>query len=1185
MCDFKLSTVLFVFAMLISFQMNEASPKANEVENQWNKLATSAQQRDLAVVAKMCGSNMTNFFNDLDSLKTNTNTKLSEITKSDDITSIAKQVKINVNSSTKHLNNLRQLMYKVATRFRDSYKHTLSFSEITSESAYNRLNEMKKNPIDNTDPLPQLVTKIFSKKYDYNKLSENILAVSLDDGHVNFIEKKSTAQTEFLSLFNLLDKWSQNNNEVSLKAMEICFKGITSLKNIKKNMRESTENILADINEDDLSSIQNAIYVAKALNLEFEDEIFYDSGELAYDDELFAAKNKNKDTEDKKKFDDKQNPFNIVNPLPIDENTTTPLNLDDTSNVLVPTNQDNNRDDNAYTQPIQQLVKQDPSYIQTPLNELYSNNLYPPINDNNKIQPNIIEYFNPKNNFNGIYPPQINFSKENLNDKKNNNIEGDKSDNIDYNITTNDNKLSNFVLPLYNYVQPWSQFSLKKNPNNNFHHTNEIEEIPIQDNNSYPFSEQQNNYEPIINKYGNDLNNLGNEEKIVVKNNLIDFGVPQNTDNAEKFNLDKDNSPNKPQPFWSTPLSSFMPFSFNKFMNHDAPNIEQNQNKDDKIHHSSEVILDKKKEESRAEHHDYKLLNPITDSYKFNPNIKNENLNINLEEKEQEPKFLDPEFKSSEEMDIKHILNENPTNNKNNLKDQKGFTENLPINKKPEKDNLNKSLDSSIEPTTPNHFSPHNPKVEDISKGNGTNIALIPLSFEEKLNKNEEKPKAKKHIKRRMTYLVNKLTGEKTPIRSEIISNGKELKTSDELKNEELIDKDNNLDSSLLQTKNAMQCKNKAFLEIKKVESHDIKKLVYTTILLSNNFRKTVTLLIKQANEFIKKIDDSDQVDQVIEITKNKIINDYHNFANEVKERVVSDATKFMNNVSNTKNKYSNGSPTKYKMLKDISAGPFTILDNDKNTLNMISHKFNINEMLRKIVESSNLLSIKNLNGKQFEAQKILISLSKLINRIMNNFECLSFSTFNEIGQGADVLSSIESDGVTISQNHPRVEMLKNAIGIVQEILDQETAINDHAEIDLSFASNSNQDNMEKSEETLLDNMDKSINNEKELDIKDFPDNTNTQEIGIIAIQPDQTLKFEEVSSSTELNNFISKEIVLTKKKGDNKMPTFLKVDNKETLLTLVNNAEKNGMSRKKLIKKLKKKFVTIDHNDYIMNE
>ncbi|XP_050433125.1 MATH and LRR domain-containing protein PFE0570w-like isoform X38 [Adelges cooleyi] len=288
----KVFKCLLISCSLICLHQNEVfSFKINpkDVEKQWSVLVNSTEQPGLARTAKNCGTSINRFYDELDNIKNQTTEKLAVIKDTAEVKNLAVGFKKQVVSSTTNLNDVQRNVYKLAGHFKDKYKNGLWGIEIDSQNTFDKLNEMKSTPVDNTKSLPGSAARMFGNRHDYEKLSNKILSVSLDDQQLmdDLKKKRTKARAEFSSLYNALDKWTKNVNNIAFETMDVFFKGISSIKSIKRKVKEFKEDALSKIDENELAAVQNAIELAKALKFIFKTQITHDSNEI-FDDEPTA---------------------------------------------------------------------------------------------------------------------------------------------------------------------------------------------------------------------------------------------------------------------------------------------------------------------------------------------------------------------------------------------------------------------------------------------------------------------------------------------------------------------------------------------------------------------------------------------------------------------------------------------------------------------------------------------------------------------------------------------------------------------------------------------------------------------------------------------------------------------------------------------------------------------------------
>ncbi|KAF0758545.1 putative histone-lysine N-methyltransferase 1, partial [Aphis craccivora] len=286
-------------------------------EDQWSKLASSTDQNDLKKILKLCKNSINSFNEKLENTKTIVNKKLPEPNKTtEDIEKLVSDVKTQIKNSSADLVTVRKLVQKTALRFRDTFKSLVSFTELDNEFVNKELEGIKKTTVDSKKPLVNRVVRSFGNRYDLNKLANRVLEISADREKLknNYDEKKKIAKKELNSLWNSLTNHSKTVNDNALKAFETFFEGMKSLKSVKKKVKTIGEDAINEIKKgNDFNNLKNAVELAKALKLKFEDEWNLDSGELTYSEE---QKKDTKKTMDENSVEDNEydNSTNDIEP-------------------------------------------------------------------------------------------------------------------------------------------------------------------------------------------------------------------------------------------------------------------------------------------------------------------------------------------------------------------------------------------------------------------------------------------------------------------------------------------------------------------------------------------------------------------------------------------------------------------------------------------------------------------------------------------------------------------------------------------------------------------------------------------------------------------------------------------------------------------------------------------------------
>ncbi|XP_022180766.1 myb-like protein X, partial [Myzus persicae] len=214
-------------------------------EDKWSTLESSTDQNDLKKISKLCKIYLNNFNEKLENTKTSANKKLPEPNKTtEDIANLVSEIKTQVKNASVDLVTVRKLVQKTALRFRDTFKSLVSFTELENDSVNKELESIKKTAVDSKKPLVNRVIRSFGNRH------------------------------------------SKTVNDNALKALDTFFEGMKSVKSVKKKVKTVGENALDEIKAgNDIIKLKNAVELAKALKLKFEDEWNLDSGELTYSDE------------------------------------------------------------------------------------------------------------------------------------------------------------------------------------------------------------------------------------------------------------------------------------------------------------------------------------------------------------------------------------------------------------------------------------------------------------------------------------------------------------------------------------------------------------------------------------------------------------------------------------------------------------------------------------------------------------------------------------------------------------------------------------------------------------------------------------------------------------------------------------------------------------------------------------
>ncbi|KAL5244598.1 hypothetical protein ACI65C_012008 [Semiaphis heraclei] len=440
--------------------------------------------------------------------------------------------------------------------------------------------------------------------------------------------------------------------------------------------------------------------------------------------------------------------------------------------------------------------------------------------------------------------------------------------------------------------------------------------------------------------------------------------------------------------------------------------------------------------------------------------------------------------------------------------------------------------------------------------------------------------KKKRRLIRIITYKVNKATNERIKVNEQTYTTTDGLPHTprnklESIKTEDSVDpntnKDNNDYSSFLfKEYNTDQCKRDAYDRFKEVHSQKAKDVVYQIFLDTNKMRSNLLTTVKNAIGNVKDSKTINDVDQSLRTVSNSLKTDLKETVRNLVTNVTPLAMGFLKTAKNLRCRYKKGPRTTYKMLSNICKNESTIPDSAKDVLKLISPQFEVDELIDNILEKP--CTSKTLKDKKAKAQSKLIDLSKHMDTAISNIDCCVLSAMSSVGIGADTLKLLKSGKVIMSDEHPRVKTLRDAMGIIKsgkKIIDNNqgftstlTPLDGTTEND-KYDDDEDPDNVAQENENIL----KTVPDLEDNMTLPKKDPNKRHPLGVIVVHPNNDIDYKEVTNTSQLKKFVGDQSKKYKSLYKNNNPTFLKPNNNKLFHSMVadvkKKAETNGMSKK----------------------
>lgn len=334
--------------------------------------------------------------------------------------------------------------------------------------------------------------------------------------------------------------------------------------------------------------------------------------------------------------------------------------------------------------------------------------------------------------------------------------------------------------------------------------------------------------------------------------------------------------------------------------------------------------------------------------------------------------------------------------------------------------------------------------------------------------------------------------------------------------------------------------------------------------------RSNLLTTVKNAIGNVKDSKTINDVDQSLRTVSNSLKTDLKETVRNLVTNVTPLAMGFLKTAKNLRCRYKKGPRTTYKMLSNICKNESTIPDSAKDVLKLISPQFEVDELIDNILEKP--CTSKTLKDKKAKAQSKLIDLSKHMDTAISNIDCCVLSAMSSVGIGADTLKLLKSGKVIMSDEHPRVKTLRDAMGIIKsgkKIIDNNqgftstlTPLDGTTEND-KYDDDEDPDNVAQENENIL----KTVPDLEDNMTLPKKDPNKRHPLGVIVVHPNNDIDYKEVTNTSQLKKFVGDQSKKYKSLYKNNNPTFLKPNNNKLFHSMVadvkKKAETNGMSKK----------------------
>jgi len=337
--------------------------------------------------------------------------------------------------------------------------------------------------------------------------------------------------------------------------------------------------------------------------------------------------------------------------------------------------------------------------------------------------------------------------------------------------------------------------------------------------------------------------------------------------------------------------------------------------------------------------------------------------------------------------------------------------------------------------------------------------------------------------------------------------------------------------------------------------------------------RSHIVATIKNAIGNVKVSKTLNDVDQSLRTVSYSLKNGLKQTVRDLVTKVIPLANKCLKTAENLRCLYRNGPRTTYDMLSNILKKESTVPDSAKDVLKLISPQFDVDKLINNILEKP--CNTKTLNEKKAKAQKKLIDLSKHMDTAISNIDCCVLSSMSAIGTGMDTLKLLKSGRVIMSDNHPRVNALRDALGIIKKIINNNRGLTskftpfDGTTESKKYDDDEDSDEVAQKNEESLKTVPYSEDNRpvpKEVPSKLHP-------LGVIVVHPNKQIEYKEVTDTSQLKQFVGDQTKKYKLQYRINNPKIVKLNNQKLIYNMVadvkKKAETNGMSKKEMIQEI----------------
>lgn len=339
--------------------------------------------------------------------------------------------------------------------------------------------------------------------------------------------------------------------------------------------------------------------------------------------------------------------------------------------------------------------------------------------------------------------------------------------------------------------------------------------------------------------------------------------------------------------------------------------------------------------------------------------------------------------------------------------------------------------------------------------------------------------------------------------------------------------------------------------------------------------RSNILSTVKNAIKEVTKAKTFDDIDKSLKTVSDVLKTGLKQTIKDLMTKVLPLTKSFLQTTENLKELYVTGPQSTHKMLTNILKSEPSIPNLDKGILQLISPEFNVDELIDGILKKP--LNAKSLKSQKVKVQKTFMELSKHMDTAVSNIDCFVLSAMSTIGIGSNVLKSLKSGRMIMSEKHPRTTAFKRAIGIIQSLqkvfenaeftstlnTDGTTETNDEGDDD---DDDEDPEQVEKKNEEFLKTV-PTLDDKVPL-LKEIPNKRRT--LGVIVVHPNKKVEYREIKNTLELKKFVGDRTKKYTNQSQNYRPKFLKVNGKKLVEKMVadvkKKAEQNGMSKTEMV-------------------